>query len=83
MKRDIEEKDVRRHKKYLLDLTATVAKCVDMLDAEMEKPSTPERGKTVAKISNALEQANDVAWHFGLELSLTKKRYKGQERKYK
>jgi len=69
-----------KHKKYLLTLTATVARCVDMLDAEMKNPSTPERGRVIAKISNALEMANDQAWYFGLGLSLTKRRYKGQVR---
>ena len=76
----ISEKDAKRYKKYLKQLTADVAKCIDALDYTMEKPHTVERDKAIAKINNALEMANDQAWHFGLGESLNKKRYKGQVR---
>ena len=76
----ISEIDFKRYKKYLKQLTADVAKCIDSLDYTMEKPHTVERDKAIAKISNALEMANDQAWHFGLGESLNKKRYKGQVR---
>jgi len=66
-------------KKYLKQLCGTVAKGLDMIDVEMKKPSTEQRGKVIAEICNAIEMANDSAWHFGLGLSLKKGKYR-QER---
>jgi len=57
---------VDNHKKYLKDLTETVAVCLSALDHVMKGPSTVERGKTIAKISNHLDMGNDAAMHFGL-----------------
>jgi len=76
----ISERDAKRYKKYLKQLTADVAKCIDNLDYTMGKPPAVERDKAIARITNALEMANDKAWHFGLGESLNKKRYKGQVR---
>jgi hypothetical protein len=61
-------RDLRRH---LRDLTATVTKCVADLDATMKGPSTVERGRTIAAITNRLELASDRARHFGLGEPLT------------
>lgn len=63
-------RDARNLKKHLRDLTATVKICLEHLDAEMAKPSSPERGGKIARISNALNLQNDIARRFGLgELS--------------
>ena len=37
------------------------------LDAEMLNPSTAERGKRIAALSNALEMAVDSFEHFGIK----------------
>jgi len=62
-------------RKYLKDLTVILAKCLDAMDKEMEKPSSHGRGKRIALICNTLNMANDIAWHNGLGLSLKRKRY--------
>lgn len=55
------------YKKYLKELTETVARALNAIDIEMKKPSTVQRGRNIAKICNALEMANDGAMHFGLK----------------
>ncbi len=52
--------------KYLKDLVKAVTIFLGSLDAEMIQPSTLERGKNIAKISNYLEMEKDRARHFGL-----------------
>lgn len=42
-------------------LTLAVRRAVILIDAEMAKPSTSERGSRIAKITNELELANDLA----------------------
>lgn len=64
----------RRHKKYLKDLVGAVRLFLGELDVEMRKPSTVERGRRIAELSNALEFGNDEAWHFGLGKPLRKKK---------
>lgn len=61
-----EKRKVRELTKHLRDLTATVKICLDHLDTEMAKPSGPERGGRIARISNALNLQNDIARRFGL-----------------
>ena len=56
----------RAHKHYLKSLTQAVAKSIAAIDAEMKKPSTPDRGKRIAAITNNLEIENDKARYFGL-----------------
>lgn len=59
-------RQARELRKHLRDLTATVKICLEHLDAEMAKPSSPERGGKIARISNALNLQNDIARRFGL-----------------
>lgn len=54
------------YKKYLKELTETVALALTAIDIEMRKPSTHQRGSNIAKICNFLEMANDRTMHFGL-----------------
>lgn len=61
-----ERKKNRELTKHLRDLTYTVIQCLAALDAEMVKPSNPERGKRIAQISNTLNLQNDIARRFGL-----------------
>ena len=42
-------------------LIASNRECMRLLDDVMRGPSTPERGKTVAKIANAVNYAADIA----------------------
>jgi len=60
-------RESRKHKKYLTELTETVAMFLTALDIEMKKPSTHDRGKRIAKISNALDMKNSAAMYFGLD----------------
>lgn len=57
-------------KRELKGLCDVVRKVLDSVDKEMVKPSTPERGKRIAKIMNALNIQYDCARHFGLGESL-------------
>lgn len=50
----------------LRDLTCTVSRAIAALDAEMQQPSTVERGKRIAQICNGMQLANDCAKRFGL-----------------
>lgn len=64
-----EKRKARELKKHLTDLTAVVTQCLAAYDAEMCKPSTPDRGGRIAKISNALNLQNDIARRFGLGIT--------------
>ena len=55
-----------KERKYLGVLTKTVQMFLRAHDALMRQPSTVERGKRIARLSNALEMANDRARYFGL-----------------
>lgn len=68
-----EEKKLRRRLKAL---TSVVMKAIAAIDAEMKGPSTPERGKRIAAIMNALEMENDKTRYFylGIEYRTDKKR---------
>lgn len=61
-----EQRQIRNLKRHLRDLTRDVGACLKALDAEMVKPSTPERGQRLAAICNALNLSNDMAKRFGL-----------------
>jgi len=47
---------------------------LEELKALMKQPSSIERGKKIAQLSNWLELNNDDAWHFGLGKSLKSKK---------
>lgn len=52
------------YRKELVGLTEIVTGFLQRLDMEMCGPSTPERGKRVADISNKLEMINDrIRYH--------------------
>jgi hypothetical protein len=56
----------RKLRRYLRDLVKASRNAVEALDQEMQNPSTYERGKRVAQITNHLEYLIDSADHFGL-----------------
>lgn len=58
----------RKLKKHLKELVKAVEFHLSELDKVMKEPSTPERGKQVAKLCNALEYAKDQARFFGLDI---------------
>lgn len=60
------KRENRKLKRELRQLIQVSRNAVKLLDEEMKKPSNCERGKRVARITNALEFQTDSAWHFGL-----------------
>lgn len=67
-------KENRNLRKHLKELSGTVSRVVNLLDAEMKVPSDHGRGRRIAAIVNSLEFANDSAKHFGLGLKLKRKK---------
>ena len=65
-------KQNRELKKYLSNHAAVIADTLSALDAAMKGPSTVDRGKTIAAVSNTLEYANDSLMHFGLQMDFRK-----------
>jgi len=61
-----EQKDARKLRAALKELTQAVAVSVALIDQEMHKPSTVDRGKRMAALTGHLEMANDVARHIHL-----------------
>ncbi len=59
---DIKEanRKIRQLDKSLRDLTLATGIFLRSLDTAMQGPSTPERGKQIGKLSNALEMARDL-----------------------
>ena len=60
------DKEARRYKKALTELTENVVMVLAALDLEMEKPPSNGRGERIALITNFLAIGNDSAMHFGL-----------------
>jgi len=67
-----EEREVRRYRKYLTDLTRSVRVFLHLLDEEMKTPSSVDRGKRIAKLANDLNLKNDEARYFGLGIDYRK-----------
>lgn len=67
-----EKRKTRELKKYLKQLVTASRVCLAGIDEVMTGPSTPERGKRIARLANALNYATDVADHFGLGTPLRK-----------
>jgi len=74
----IDRDEVRKHqraarvlRKELRDLSDAVLSYLAVLDAVMREPESVERGRKIARLSNALELANDQARRFGLGRSIT------------
>lgn len=58
--------ECRDAKKYLRTLISATEAAINLIDAEMKKPSTAERGSRVAEILNSLELSKDIAKRYGL-----------------
>jgi hypothetical protein len=58
--------------KQLKDLAFAVIETIKKLDVEMKLPSSLERAKRIASITNELEMANDKVLHFALGYSFKK-----------
>ena len=63
-------------KEHLQKLTRAVNLYLATLDDVMKCKECVERGKSIAKLSNFLEMANDAAKHFGLGISFRSKKFK-------
>lgn len=77
------EADPVKVRKEFITLTNNVLGFVVQMDALMPQPSTVEKGKTTAKLLNALDLANQGARMFGLGVkgsAVTKKMLKGGAR---
>lgn len=61
-----QDRELRKLRKYLTELTIAVSNHLSALDKEMRQPSDAARGKRIAALSNNLEMANDSARYFGL-----------------
>lgn len=78
--------EANKVEKTLKELTVAIVDFLAALDAEMKQPSTAERGRKIALLSNRLSMANEAAQHFALDMSfdsmnaLTKKRERLQRR---
>lgn len=60
--------EAREQQKHFRQLCKCVIAHLALMDVEMLKPSTPERGKRIATLCGGLEVANDIALRFGLGL---------------
>lgn len=72
-----ERRKARELRTHLKTLTDVVARAIAAIDAEMVRPSSPERGRHIRLIRDVMERENDSARHFGLGESFPLKRYKG------
>lgn len=75
---DEARRQVRELRKSLTSLVTAVEQYVARLDVVMKEPSNVERGKKIAALTNELDLAKDLAKHFGLGLSLSKKMKEGK-----
>lgn len=53
------ERAASHYRRELVKLTEGVTEFLAILDVLMRQPSTQERGKKIAKLSNAMEMLND------------------------
>ena len=60
------KRHARELAKALKELSGAVTIALQAIDIEMQQPSTPERGKRIAKVCNALDFANDKVRYFSL-----------------
>lgn len=59
-------RNARKYRNHLKVLTEEVRLHIAELDRLCKLPSTPDRGRALAKLANDLEMANDKARYFGL-----------------
>ena len=62
--------ELKESEKYLKSLTLAVSVFLKTLEGVMHMPTSPERGRRVAELANALDMENDLARHFGLGIDL-------------
>ncbi|OGT54324.1 MAG: hypothetical protein A3E01_15275 [Gammaproteobacteria bacterium RIFCSPHIGHO2_12_FULL_63_22] len=60
------KREIRETRKHIRALTLEVESYLACLDLEMTKHENPLRGQEIAKLSNRLEMASDIAIRFGL-----------------
>ena len=63
------EKEARKYRTALRELTRSTASFIAAMDKIMKEPSTPERGQKIAKALNWIQMQNDSALHFTLGYS--------------
>jgi hypothetical protein len=71
-------KQLRDRTKALKSLTQWVAAFIAILDDEMKKPSTPDRGSRLGKMAHAMQFINDSVRHFELSEKFPLKQVKGE-----
>ncbi len=64
--------EARKYKKALEGLTTAVMRHLALLDKVMKEPESPERGKKIAQLSNALDVANDQVRYSALGIDYRK-----------
>lgn len=62
----IAKRTARELKSYLTKLVDSCSDFLDAIDKLMEKPPSNDRGRALAKLTNKLNLARDVARRFGL-----------------
>jgi hypothetical protein len=62
---ELAQRQTRRLERKAKDLANSIIVFLHLLDEEMKKPSTVERGRRIAKMSNWLDSKND-SMRFGL-----------------
>jgi len=67
---DEDRKRLRVVERDLKLLTKSISSLVKLIDAEMGKPSTQERGERIARWLNSIELQNDQIRHFTLGIDL-------------
>ena len=64
------QREAREYRKHLATLTVAVLAYLSRLDTVMKAPASRARDQEIARLTNALEMANDMARHFGLGIDL-------------
>lgn len=73
------EREARKYKKALTKLTGDVINAIAAIDLIMKERESPERGKKIAAVTNALEMANDSVRYSVLGVDFrTDKKAKGR-----
>lgn len=71
------DKEARQYHKALKDLSLSCTAFLRQLDQVMKEPESSKRGELIAKLSNALEYANDRARYFSLGVDYRTDKGKG------
>ncbi|MDE2096353.1 MAG: hypothetical protein KGL39_03840 [Patescibacteria group bacterium] len=62
----------KEYRRFLINLSAATDQAIMLIDQAMKGPSTLDRGKTIARIMNALQLENDIVKRFALARSKPK-----------